>query len=79
MPGVPGVFYRDAFDTNLPGAFWLHSLLRSAFGERTEVIRLFDLAVFGWDRDASHPCPGGVLFSQNPRYSDRNTVSNAPG
>ncbi|GAC1538039.1 MAG: glycoside hydrolase family 76 protein [Myxococcales bacterium] len=40
---------------------------------------LFDLAVSGWDRDASHPCPGGVVFNQSPTNTDRNTVTNAPG
>lgn len=39
----------------------------------------FALAVFGWDQDASHPCPGGVVFSQDPANVDRNTVTNAPG
>lgn len=40
---------------------------------------LFDLVVYGWDKDESHPCPGGVLFSQAPDNVDRNTVTNAPG
>ncbi|MEA2398010.1 MAG: hypothetical protein QOK25_1566 [Thermoleophilaceae bacterium] len=40
---------------------------------------IFDLAVFGWDKDESHPCPGGVVFSQAPGNVDRNTVTNAPG
>jgi uncharacterized protein YyaL (SSP411 family) len=41
--------------------------------------RVFQLIAFGWDRDPTHPCPGGVLFSQSSRNTDRNTVSNAPG
>jgi hypothetical protein len=41
--------------------------------------QLFTLVVFGWDTDATHPCPGGVLFSQALNNQDRNTVSNAPG
>jgi hypothetical protein len=40
---------------------------------------IFALAVFGWDKDESHPCPGGVVFSQDPNNVDRNTVTNAPG
>ena len=41
--------------------------------------RLFRLTVHGWDRDPSHSCPGGVLFSQASDNTDRNIVSNAPG
>ncbi|MEA2474150.1 MAG: hypothetical protein QOE06_2065 [Thermoleophilaceae bacterium] len=41
--------------------------------------QLFSLVVFGWDTDPTHPCPGGVLFSQALNNRDRNTVSNAPG
>lgn len=40
---------------------------------------IFDLVVFGWDTDASHPNPGGVFWTQAPWSQDRNTVSNAPG
>ncbi|MEQ4206893.1 glycoside hydrolase family 76 protein [Actinopolymorpha sp. B9G3] len=40
---------------------------------------IFDLVVFGWDTDPSHPCPGGVFWTQAPWSNDRNTVSNAPG
>ncbi len=40
---------------------------------------IFDLVVFGWDKDPSHPCPGGVFWTQASWSNDRNTVSNAPG
>jgi hypothetical protein len=40
--------------------------------------KLFDLAVFGWDTDETHPCPGGVVFSQSSSNTDRNTITNAP-
>ncbi|SDS34452.1 glycoside hydrolase family 76 protein [Microlunatus soli] len=40
---------------------------------------IFDLIVFGWDDDSSHPCPGGVFWTQASWSNDRNTVSNAPG
>ena len=40
---------------------------------------IFNLVVFGWDTDPTHPCPGGVFWTQAPWSSDRNTVSNAPG
>ncbi|SDR86201.1 glycoside hydrolase family 76 protein [Actinopolymorpha singaporensis] len=41
--------------------------------------QIFDLVVFGWDDDPTHPCPGGVFWTQAPWSHDRNTVSNAPG
>jgi rhamnogalacturonyl hydrolase YesR len=40
---------------------------------------IFDLVVFGWDTDPSHPCAGGVYWTQAPWSQDRNTVSNGPG
>ncbi|HEY8454791.1 MAG TPA: glycoside hydrolase family 76 protein [Actinopolymorphaceae bacterium] len=40
---------------------------------------IFDLVVFGWDTDPTHPCPGGVFWTQATWSNDRNTVSNAPG
>ncbi|KKI90109.1 glycosyl hydrolase [Bacillus sp. SA1-12] len=40
--------------------------------------QLFDLAVYGWDNDSSHPCAGGVFWTQAPWSNDRNTISNAP-
>jgi hypothetical protein len=43
------------------------------------VAEIFDLVVYGWDTDPSHPCPGGVFWTQAPWSQDRNTVSNAPG
>ena len=45
----------------------------------TRAERVFELIEYGWDRDPTHPCPGGVLFSQSSRNKDRNTVSTAPG
>ena len=41
--------------------------------------QIFELVVFGWDADPTHPCPGGVFWTQAPWSQDRNTVSNAPG
>jgi hypothetical protein len=40
--------------------------------------QLFELSVYGWDDDPTHVCPGGVLFSQDPSNTDRNTITNAP-
>ncbi|WP_222854262.1 glycoside hydrolase family 76 protein [Fodinicola acaciae] len=41
--------------------------------------QIFQLVTFGWDTDTSHPCPGGVYWTQAPWSQDRNTVSNGPG
>jgi uncharacterized protein YyaL (SSP411 family) len=41
--------------------------------------QIFDLVVYGWDDDASHPKSGGVFWTQASWSDDRNTVSNAPG
>lgn len=44
----------------------------------TRARQVFDLVVYGWDDDPSHPKPGGVFWTQGSNQ-DRNTVSNAPG
>jgi len=41
--------------------------------------QIFDLNVYGWDDDPTHPCPGGVFWTQAPWSQDRNVVSNGPG
>ena len=41
--------------------------------------QIFELVVFGWDADPTHPCPGGTFWTQAPWSQDRNTVSNGPG
>lgn len=43
------------------------------------VKEIFELVVYGWDDDPSHPCPGGMFWTQASWSSDRNTISNAPG
>lgn len=51
-------------------------------GDRSSLSRaeeIFDLVVYGWDDDPSHPCAGGVFWTQAPWSQDRNTVSNGPG
>src|SRR5689334_15108396 len=40
-----GVLYQDAVENNLPGMLWLHILIRSILGWRTEVLRAVDLLV----------------------------------
>ena len=40
-----GVFYRDTFDTNLPGMVWSHMAVRALFGWSPEAIRVADLLV----------------------------------
>jgi hypothetical protein len=42
-----GVHYRDIFDTNLPGMVWMHILVRSLLGWRSEAIRLADGVIIG--------------------------------
>ena len=51
-------------------------------GDRSSLARakeIFALVVHGWDTDPSHPCAGGVYWTQAPWSQDRNTVSNGPG
>ena len=40
---------------------------------------VFNLVSSGWDPDQEHPCPGGVLFNNSPKNTDRNAVTNGPG
>jgi hypothetical protein len=50
-------------------------------GDRAALQRaqqVFDLVVSGWDRDPTHPAPGGVFWTQSPGIRTRGTVSNAP-
>ena len=39
--------------------------------------RLFTLVGDGWDRDGSHPCPGGVFWTRLGANHDRNAVTTA--
>jgi hypothetical protein len=51
-------------------------------GDRAALARareIFALVVHGWDTDPTHPCAGGVYWTQAPWSQDRNTVSNGPG
>src|SRR5205807_10230107 len=40
-----GTLYRDIFDMNLPGMVWLHALVRSLLGWRSEALRAVDLSI----------------------------------
>jgi hypothetical protein len=40
---------------------------------------IFNLVGSGWDQNQAHPCPGGVFFTNSPKNTDRNTVTNGPG
>ncbi|HTN04501.1 MAG TPA: hypothetical protein VL132_21610 [Planctomycetaceae bacterium] len=42
-----GVLYRDILEPNLPGVVWLHMLVRTVGGFRSEVLRIADLAIWG--------------------------------
>ncbi len=44
-----GVFYRDAFDNNLPGIVWLQSGIRWLIGWRSESLHAVDLLFFSLD------------------------------
>ena len=46
-----GTLYRDILEPNLPGVVWIQWLVRTVGGWSSDVLRLFDLLVFG-----------GVLF-----------------
>lgn len=41
-----GVLYRDILEPNLPGAVWIHRLVRHAAGWSSEALRAFDLMAF---------------------------------
>lgn len=62
-----GLAFLRLYDTTKNGAY----LSRAK--------EIFELVVYGWDDDDSHPCPGGVYWTQAPWSQDRNTISNAPG
>ncbi|MBM7788223.1 glycoside hydrolase family 76 protein [Tenggerimyces flavus] len=69
-------------DNEWIGLSFLQDHYMSKRGDKAAVQRakeIFDLVVFGWDNDPSHPCPGGVYWTQAPWSQDRNTVSNGPG
>ena len=40
-----GVMYRDILEPNLPGAVWIHILIRSIVGWSSELMRCFDLLI----------------------------------
>jgi hypothetical protein len=41
-----GVLYQDILEPNLPGAAWLHAIVRSVAGWSSEALRLADLLLF---------------------------------
>jgi hypothetical protein len=47
--------------------------------ELTRAEQIFALEASAWKDDLSLPCPGGVPFTDNTSYADRNTITNAPG
>jgi predicted alpha-1,6-mannanase (GH76 family) len=81
-PGRPAEFApvyggsgRVYYDDNL----WI-ALALVQTGDRaplTTARRLFTLVGDGWDRDSSHPCPGGVFWTRLGTNHDRNTVTTA--
>ncbi len=55
--------YRDVFETNLPGAVWLHLSVRRTLGPSPEALRLFDLLLFAVVSGVLSVCVGRVRGS----------------
>lgn len=70
-------FYDDNEWDALAKLQWYYQTVDQASLRRAEEI--FELVVYGWDDDPTHPHPGGVFWTQAPWSQDRNTVSNGPG
>ena len=46
---------------------------------RQRAAEIFDAVVRAWDSDPSHPCTGGIVWTEAPSNDDRNTVTTANG
>jgi type II secretory pathway pseudopilin PulG len=46
---------------------------------RRRATEIFDAVVRAWDSDPSHPCAGGIVWTEAPSNKDRNTVTTANG
>jgi len=46
---------------------------------RQRATEIFEAVVRAWDSDPSHPCSGGIVWTEAPSNSDRNTVTTANG
>lgn len=77
LGGGGDAFYDDNEWDGLALIQWYQQTGDRASLKRAE--KIFDLVVYGWDDDPSHPCPGGVFWTQASWSQDRNTVSNGPG
>jgi hypothetical protein len=51
---------------------------RDAAG-RQRATEIFGAVVRAWDADPSHPCAGGIVWTEAPSNNDRNTVTTANG
>lgn len=54
----------------------------AAFGGsagRARAKAIFGAVVHAWDTDPSHPCSGGIVWTEAPANDDRNTVTTANG
>ncbi|MFO0822339.1 MAG: hypothetical protein U0792_04360 [Gemmataceae bacterium] len=66
-----GVYYRDVFDTNLPGVTWVMASVRFVFGWSYEALRVFDLLVIAaevallivWVRKAGGSAAAAAWFA----------------
>src|SRR5947207_3725315 len=48
-------------------------------GARRRALEVFGGVVRAWDRQAAHPCSGGIVWTTAARNDDRNTVTTANG
>ena len=71
------VYYDDNEWIALELIRWYH--LRNAPRALTGAKRLFRIVVKAWDSDPTHPCPGGVFWTNARGNDDRNTVTTATG
>jgi hypothetical protein len=77
LGGGGDAFYDDNEWDALAKLQWYYQT-----GDRDALRRarqIFELVVYGWDRDPTHAHPGGVFWTQASWSQDRNTVSNGPG
>lgn len=59
-----GVMYRDILEPNLPGAVWIHMLIRSIVGWSSELMRCFDLLI------VSAACLLLAMIPRWPKFRD---------
>jgi predicted alpha-1,6-mannanase (GH76 family) len=71
------VYYDDNEWIGLELVRWYR--LRNAGRALAGARRLFKIVVGAWDNNATHPCPGGIFWTNATGNADRNTVTTATG